>query len=243
MQYTFEELVPCATDRSPATKRGQFQIVPSNRPRRQAVREWHAHHNLLFRPIVFLIRRLVFINIHLRLIEHDHYDFAEMKEISSMTCLILPGERWQTWLPEPLVSSIKSVAKTWKDGTCNPNHALPRPDAPLLQPAKNVARRRGRGAFWRGPRLCSGSSLFASGTAWSHHSSRTRNHLTTGTQWPSISCAMRLRVACSLRAEPPVKGGRLWWSPVLSKVSGVKHSFRSCCPSARPRNDGSGLPL
>lgn len=28
-----------------------------------------------------------------------------------MTCLILPGERWQTLLPEPLVSSIKSVAK------------------------------------------------------------------------------------------------------------------------------------
>lgn len=105
VQYTFEELVPCATDRSQATKRGQFQIVPSNRPRRQAVHEWHTPHNLLFRPIVFLIRRLVFINIHLRLIEHDHYDFAEMKEISSMTCLILPGERWQTLLPEPLVSS------------------------------------------------------------------------------------------------------------------------------------------
>src|SRR6202023_2850568 len=69
---------------------------------------------------------------------------------------------------------------------------------------KNVAMRRGRGAFWGGPRLCSGSSLFPSGTACSHHSSRTRNHLTTGTQWSSISCAMRLRVACSLRAEPPL---------------------------------------
>ena len=45
------------------------------------------------------------------LIEHDHYDLAEMKEISSMTCLILPAERWQTLLPEQLVSSIKSVAK------------------------------------------------------------------------------------------------------------------------------------
>jgi hypothetical protein len=84
----------------------QFQIVPSNRPRRQAVREWHARHNLLFRPIVFLIRRLVFINIHLRLIEHDHYDFAEMKEIPSMTSLILPGERWQTLLPEPLSAAL-----------------------------------------------------------------------------------------------------------------------------------------
>ena len=111
MQYTFEELVPCATDRSQATKRGQFQIVPSNRPRRQAVRERPAHHNLLFRPSVFLIRRPVFINIHLRLIEHDHYDFSEMKELSSMICLILPGERWETLLPEPLLSSIKSVAK------------------------------------------------------------------------------------------------------------------------------------
>jgi hypothetical protein len=28
-----------------------------------------------------------------------------------MICLILPGERWQTLLPEPLLSSIKSVAK------------------------------------------------------------------------------------------------------------------------------------
>ena len=126
-----------------------------------------------------------------------------------MTCLILPGERWQTLLPEPLVSSIKSVAKHSKDGTYNPNHApLSTRCSTLLQLAKNVALRRGRGAFWGGPRLrlCSGSSLFASATAWSHHTSRTRNHLTTGTQWSSISCAMRLRVACSLRAEPPLRG-------------------------------------
>ena len=129
MQYRFEEPVPCATDRSQATKRGQFQIV-SDRPRRQAVCEWHAHRNLLFRPIVFLIRRLVFINIHLRLIEHDHYDFAEMKKISFMTCLILPGRTLADLAPRAarqLVSSVKSVAKHSKDGTCNPNHALPQP--------------------------------------------------------------------------------------------------------------------
>jgi hypothetical protein len=207
VQYRFEEPVPCATDRSQATKRGQFQIVPSNRPRRQAVCEWHAHRDLLFRPIVFLIRRLVFINIHLRLIEHDHYDFAEVMEISSMTCLILPGRTLADLAPRAarqLVSSVKSVAKHRKmEPATRTTPSLTRCST-LAAREKNVAMRRGRGAFWGGPRLCSGSSLFPSGTACSHHSSRMRNHLTTGTQWSSISCAMRLRVACSLRAELPL---------------------------------------
>jgi len=245
VQYRFEEPVPCATDRSQATKRGQFQIV-SDRPRRQAVCEWHAHRNLLFRPIVFLIRRLVFINIHLRLIEHDHYDFAEMKKISFMTCLILPGRTLADLAPRAarqLVSSVKSVAKHRKmEPATRTTPSLTRCST-LAAREKNVAMRRGRGAFWGGPRLCSGSSPFPVWNSLLTPHFQNAKSLDYGN--PMVRDQLRDAIAsCLLTARgAPVRGGRLWWPPVLTKVPGVKHSFRSCCPSARPRNEGSGLPL
>ena len=205
--------------------------------RRPAVREWHAHHNLLFRPIVFLIRRLVFINIHLRLIEHDHYDFAEMKEIPSMTCLILPGERWRPCSPSR--SSLRSLEL---------GGLLAR--YPLSTRCSTLAAREKCG-----PETRPGSFLGWAKVVFRQFPFRVWNSLVTP-QLPEreitglreangprsvARCDCKLLAHCA--RSPPLRGDRLWLSPVLSKVSGVKHSFRSCCPTARPRNDGSGHPL